>query len=101
MKLFRSRGVTSLPDNFTIQQKKSCFWKAIFKILFKKQSSLLLNGEVIWQASDSPFSKELHGLVRIRNNILNLPKAAKTNLSQSSSMLIIFTSSVKNVSIKF
>ena len=63
MKLFRSRGVTSLPDNFTIQQKKSCFWKAIFKILFKKQSSLLLNGEVIWQASDSPFSKELHGLV--------------------------------------
>ena len=27
---------------------------------FQKQPSLLLSGEVLWQASDSPLSKELH-----------------------------------------
>ena len=32
-----------------------------YLIYFKKQPSLLLNGEVIWQASDSSLSKELHG----------------------------------------
>ena len=40
-----------MPDNFHIQQKYRLFCKAIFLILFYKQPSLLLNGEVIWQAS--------------------------------------------------
>ena len=31
-----------------------------FLFCFQKQPSLLLNGEVIWQACDSPLSKELH-----------------------------------------
>ena len=31
-----------------------------FKFYFIKQPSLLLNGEVIWQASDWSLSKELH-----------------------------------------
>ena len=29
----------------------------------QKEPIFLLNGEVIWQARDSPLSKELHGLV--------------------------------------
>ena len=35
---------------------------AVFKkkIALQKQPIFLLNGEVIWQASDSPLSKELH-----------------------------------------
>ena len=33
-------------------KKIGCFCQAIFLILFQKQPSLLLNGEVIWQASD-------------------------------------------------
>ena len=49
-----------LPDNFPIQQKDRLFCKAIFSFLLRKQPSLLLNGEVIWQASDFPLSKELH-----------------------------------------
>ena len=35
-----------------------CYLFLIFFI--KKQPSLLLNGEVLWQASDSSLSKELH-----------------------------------------
>ena len=46
---FRSCGVTGLPDNFTLK-----------KIALQKQPNFLLNGEVIWQASESPLSKELH-----------------------------------------
>ena len=35
---------------------------AIFFIFIqKKQLSLLLNGEVIWQVSDSSLAKDLHG----------------------------------------
>ena len=44
-----------MPDNFPIQQKDRLFSNAIFLNLLLKQPSLLLNGEVIWQA------KELHG----------------------------------------
>ena len=61
MELFRLRGVTGLPDIFPIQQKDSLFCKAIYSFYFRKQPSLLLNVEVIGQASDSSFSKELHG----------------------------------------
>ena len=49
-----------LPDNFPIQQKDRLFCKAIFSFLLRKQPSLLLNGEVIWQASDFSLTKELH-----------------------------------------
>ena len=49
----RNRGVTGLPDKFPIQQKDKLFWKAIFLMSSQKQPSLLLNGEVIWPASDS------------------------------------------------
>ena len=38
-------------------KKGGCFCKAIF--FFQKQPSLLLNREVIWQASDSSLIKEL------------------------------------------
>ena len=33
----------------------------IKNIALQKKPIFLLNGEVIWQASDSPLSKELHG----------------------------------------
>ena len=33
-------------------------FKAIFLILFKKQPSLLLNGEVMWQCIDSSLFKD-------------------------------------------
>ena len=60
MELFKLRGVIGLPDNFHIQQKDRLVWKSIFLILIlKKQPSLLLYGEVIWQASDFSLSKEL------------------------------------------
>ena len=49
-----------LPNNFPIQQKDRLFCKAIFSFLLRKQPSLLLNGEVIWQASDFSLTKELH-----------------------------------------
>ena len=40
----------------------------IKKITLQKQLIFLLNGEVIWQASDSPLSKELHvEVIRIRS----------------------------------
>ena len=45
---------------FPFNKKKGCFYKAIFLILFLKTTSLLLNGEVIWQPSDSPLSKDVH-----------------------------------------
>ena len=51
-----------MPDNFPIQQKDRLFYKATVLILFEKQPSLLLNGEVIWQARDSFLTKELHAL---------------------------------------
>ena len=51
MELLRWRGLTGLPDNFPIQQKDRLFCYVIFLILFKKQPSLLLDGEVIGQAS--------------------------------------------------
>ena len=38
-------------------KKISYFWKTTY---FMKQPSLLLNGKVIWQASDSSLYKELH-----------------------------------------
>ena len=70
MDLIRKRVSAGLPDNCPTQQKKrGCFCKAIFLILFLKQPSLLLlNGEVIWQASDSAFSKELHERAKISFN---------------------------------
>ena len=37
------------------------FANKIKNIAFQKEPIFLLNGEVIWQASDSPLSKELHG----------------------------------------
>ena len=46
--------------NFPIQQKYRLFNGVFFKFYFIKQPSLLLNGEVIWQASDWSLSKELH-----------------------------------------
>ena len=46
--LFRQRIVTGMPDN----KKIGCFFNAIFILYFKKQPSLLLNGDVIRQASD-------------------------------------------------
>ena len=58
--LFRKIGVTGLPDNFPIQKKIGCFCKALFLIYFKTLPRLLLNGKVIWRASDSSLSKELH-----------------------------------------
>ena len=46
-----------------IQQKDRLLYKAILLILSLKQPSLLLNEEVVWQASDYSFSKELHDQV--------------------------------------
>ena len=43
------------------------FANKIKNIAFQKEPIFLLNGEVIWQASDSPLSKELHGLPKSRN----------------------------------
>ena len=60
--LFRHRGSTDLTDNFPFIKKIGCFCKAFFKFYFQKQHSLLLNGEVIWQASDSSLTKELQFL---------------------------------------
>ena len=48
---------TGLPDNFPIQQKDRFFCKATFLNLFEKQPSYLLNGEVIWQVSDSSLTR--------------------------------------------
>ena len=42
------------PDNFPVQQKDGFFCKAIILILFKKATSVLLNWEVIWRASNYP-----------------------------------------------
>ena len=39
-----------------IQQKDRLLYKAILLILSLKQPSLLLNEEVVWQASDYSFS---------------------------------------------
>ena len=36
--------------------------KIKLKACLTKQPVFLLNGEVIWQVSDSPLSKELHGI---------------------------------------
>ena len=57
---FFIKTMSDLPDNFPIQQKDRWFCKEIFSILFKKQPSLLLSGEAIWQSSDSSLSIELH-----------------------------------------
>ena len=45
-------------------KKMGAFCMATFLIYFKKQLSLLLNGEVIWQSSDSSSSKELHSQIK-------------------------------------
>ena len=50
-----------MPDNFphsTISWV--VFANKIKNIALQKEPIFLLNGEVIWQASDSPLSKELH-----------------------------------------
>ena len=39
---------------------KVVFANEIKKIALQKQPIFLLNGEVIWQASDTPLTKELH-----------------------------------------
>ena len=39
------------------------FANKIKNIALQKEPIFLLNGEVIWQASDSPLSKELHGSI--------------------------------------
>ena len=46
-----------------IQQKDRLLYKAILLILSLKQPSLLLNEEVVWQASDYSLYKELHDQV--------------------------------------
>ena len=61
MKLFSYRGVTGLPDISPFNNKLFCFLKKI-KDCLTKQAIFLLNGDFIWQASDSPLTKELHGL---------------------------------------
>ena len=43
-----------------INKKIGCFCKAIFLFYFQKQPNPLLNGEVIWQASDFSLTKEPH-----------------------------------------
>ena len=43
-----------------LNKKIGLLCKAIFLIFLKKQANLVLNGEVIWQASDSSLIKELH-----------------------------------------
>ena len=45
-------------------KKMGAFCMATFLIYFKKQLSLLLNGEVIWQSSGSSSSKELHSQIK-------------------------------------
>ena len=57
-KIKRTHQLTS-PFSKTI----GCFRKVIFSILFKKQPSLLLKWEVIWQANDSSLSEELHAYI--------------------------------------
>ena len=52
MQLCSLRGVSGLPNNFPIQQQPG-FLNKIIKIAFQKQPIFLLNGKVIWQASDS------------------------------------------------
>ena len=47
--------------------KLSCFWKLNYTIALQKQPIFLLNGEVIWQASDSSLTKELHGPINEYN----------------------------------
>ena len=48
--------------------KLGCFLNKILMIAFQKEPIFLLNEEVIWQASDSPLSKELHAQT---NNLPN------------------------------
>ena len=45
-----------------LNKKPGFFENKIKKISSQKQPIFLLNGEAIWQARDSPLSKELHGL---------------------------------------
>ena len=52
-----------MPDNFIIRQNDRFFERPSFLFNFKKQHSLLLSGEVIWQLTDSSLSKELNGKI--------------------------------------
>ena len=53
------------------------FANKIKKIALQKQHIFLLNGEVIWQASDSPFSKEPHVLTYLLNQSDPYPSCHK------------------------
>ena len=74
------------------------FVNAIKKIAFQKQPIFLLNGEVMWQASDSPLStKELHECYKtfLKVNLQSLHFPAIWNISfqyilHKSSLLSIF-----------
>ena len=46
--------------------------KIKLKACLTKQPVFLLNGEVIWQVSDSPLSKELHGCIHVNNGLMFL-----------------------------
>ena len=81
MEHFRKRGTTGLPENLGYFVRKS------FLILFQKQPSLLLNEEVICQASDSSLSKELYTLSYLCRSLFWLSgqtlKFAKINFRKS------------------
>ena len=55
MTTFKEKGHGTLQLSWVVFENK------IRKIAIQKQPIFLLDGEVNWQASDSPLSKELHG----------------------------------------
>ena len=54
-----------------LQIKLGCFASKIKNIALQKQPIFLLNGEIIWQASDSSLTKEVHG-VNLKPNQVRL-----------------------------
>ena len=51
-----------MPNNSPFNNNLVVLDNKIKMIALQKQPIFLLNGEVIWQVSDSPLSKELHGI---------------------------------------
>ena len=68
MELLDKEELLAWQITYQFINKLCCFWKNWKKIAFQKQPIFLLNEEVIWQASDSSLSNELHGTDNTTNS---------------------------------